>query len=568
MKATVKTITATIACGLLATIGSQAITLPDLPAKEGFEVKGYVHDGTAGVEGVLVSDGYSFATTAADGSYYLAPNPSAYCVFVVIPSGYEIATVDQGIAKHFVTLNAEGETRADFTLNPIGDDTRFSFITQADTQPDTGIAPNCWNSMNTAYKELHKTGTELAAQDGFTPFSLHMGDIIYNTNSIVVNYQRYTDNLKATGYTLPTFATPGNHDRRYKTDYLEATATYRATWGPLWYSFNRGKVHFISFDNVLVETDGEYTKGYDPAAEEWLRKDLAHVDKGSRVVFFAHQPMSRNKAALKAYTPILDILKEYNTLILTGHLHRTFNNFPEYAPTITERNLSALAGYEWRGPCAEDGTPLGYGVYTVDGDQISWRFKWTGKSADIMFRMYAPGDFGLPSAKPEDEKTVLVNVWDWDKDWKVTWTLDGEDMGELPAYDAHTDPWAVYNYNDNPSRPQFEGVKDTYHIFHADVPPTGSKVEVTAADPFGRTYTSSVTLPHIQGGVENVAADNSAIVSTSVYDLGGTLLLTVPADAIGASAVGQHTGELASGCYILRHLHADGTMTTEKQLIR
>lgn len=555
-----------LATALIASwLGASAADLPALPAKEGYDVKGYVHDGTAGIPGVLVSDGYSFARTEDDGSYYLASSPDAYCVYVILPSGYEIATVENGITKHFVTLDraAAPDFQADFALNPIGDDTHFTFLAHADTQPDTGIAANCWSGMQTAYKEMQQTGMEIAARDGFKPFNLHMGDIIYNTNAIVVDYQRYKENLIVTGYDIPIFATPGNHDRRYVTDYMASTAVYRETWGPLWYSFNRGKVHFISLDNVQVEADGDYVKGYDPAAAAWLEKDLSYVEKGSRVVFFTHQPMSRNKSALKAYSPLLDILKDYNTLIISGHLHRTFNNFPEYAPTIRERNMTALAGYEWRGPCSEDGTPLGYCIYTVDGDDISWKFKWTGRDADrFMFRMYEPGNFGLPTYAPSDDKTILANIWDYDENWTVTWTLDGEDMGELPAYEAHTDPWAVYNYNDNPARPWFEGVKETYHIFHCDVPSTGSVVAVTATDPFGRTSTNTLTLQSAPNGVETVDAASSGVARTEVYDLGGVMVFQTE----GYPAA--DTLPLAAGCYIWRLTMTDGTLQSEKHIVR
>ena len=40
-----------------------AIQLPDLPDKEGMAVKGYVHDSEKPLSGVLVTNGYSFATT-------------------------------------------------------------------------------------------------------------------------------------------------------------------------------------------------------------------------------------------------------------------------------------------------------------------------------------------------------------------------------------------------------------------------------------------------------------------------------------------------------------------------
>lgn len=551
-------------------LAAAAHSLPALADKDGFDVKGYVHDGTAGIPGVLVSDGHSFATTADDGSYYIKTAQAAYCVFVVLPSGYEIATVENGITKHFVTLDrsAEGGAvapgfQADFQLNPIGDDTDFTFLAHADTQPETYVAANCWQGMSTAYKDMHTTGMEIAAKDGFRPFNLHMGDIVLNTNGFIADYDRYKDNLVVTGYSIPIFATPGNHDRRYLTDYAAATAFYRRTWGPLWYSFNRGKVHFVSMDNVKVEVDGDYAKGIDPAAVEWLRKDLSYVEKGSRVVFFTHQPMTRGNSHRKAYKAVLDQLAEYNTLIITGHLHRTNNNFPEYAPTIRERNMSQLGGGSWRGPCSFDGTPNGYCIYRVEGDDISWKFKWTGRDADrFMMRVYEPGQFGLPSYAPADEKTILVNVWDYDDDWTVTWTLDGKEMGDVPRYEAYKDPWAVYNFDGRGDFADNEKTTETYHIFHCDVPNTGSVVAVTATDPFGRTSTNTLTLSSVENGIETVDAMGSGISHTTVYDLGGIKVFET--DGYPAA----DTLPLEPGCYIWRLTMTDGNVQTERRLIR
>lgn len=544
-----------------------AHSLPALPDREGYDIKGYIHDGTSGIAGVLVSDGHDFTRTADDGSYYLAAARSAYCVFAVIPSGYEAGTVEQGIPKHFVTIAREATGavspgfQADIRLNPIGDDSSFTFLAHADSQPEVYVAPNCWSGMQTAYKDMQQTGAEIAARDGFKPFNLHMGDIVYNTNAFVHDYDRYKDNLLVTGYEIPIFATPGNHDRRYKVDYMEATAFYRNTWGPLWYSFNRGSVHFISMDNVKVIEDGDYTKGVAPEAVAWLKKDLSYVEPGSRVVFFTHQPMTRANSHKKAYKEVLDILTDYNTLILSGHVHRIYNNFPEYHPNIRERNMSQLGGGSWRGPCCFDGTPSGYCIYRVEGDEISWKFKWTGRDADrFMMRMYEPGQFGLPAYAPADEKTILVNIWDYDEDWTVTWTLDGEDMGELPRYDAMKDPWASYNYDDINGEGE-ERVTDTYHIFHCDVPATGSVVAVTATDAFGRTSTNTLTLQSAPGGVETVDAASSGVARTEVYDLGGVRVFQCE----GFPA--EETLRLQPGCYIWRLTMTDGSIQTEKRII-
>ncbi len=542
---------------------AQAVDLPELPSKDGFDIKGYVHDGTKGVPGVLVSDGYGFARTDENGAYYLASDKAALEVFVVLPSGYEYGSVKDGVAGFFSHIDRSApEFRADFALTPIGDDTSFTFFVHADTQPETYFNADVYSDMMRAYKDMQALAKTVTAADGFAPFNLHLGDIIYNGSAQPYDYDTYFRPLQLAGYNVATLPTPGNHDRWYRTDYTIAMERYRKAWGPVRYSFNRGKVHFISVDNVIVKKDDAYTRGFRDAAVEWIKKDLSYVEKGSRVVFYTHQPMTRNDAALKAYSGMLDILKEYDVLILTGHLHRIFNNFPEYSPTIKERNHVALGGYEWRGPCSQDGVPNGYYIYTVDGTDISWKYKWTGKDADKnMFRLYEPGQFGTPEYLPSDDKTVIVNVWDWDKDWKVTWSLDGVEQGDVARYDSAKDPWACYNFENVTGHDTWKA-QETYHMFHCDVPASGSEVKVTVTDPFGRTLSKTITVESDgSGGIEAIAPESCGVATTEIYSMQGVRVLTV--DGYPET----DTLPLDCGCYIMLLRHADGIVTTERTII-
>lgn len=547
-----------IMAALCGSFAMRGVELPALPDKEGFNLKGYVHDGEKGVAGVLVSDGYTFASTDESGAYYLASSGKAKEVFVVLPSGYEYAEVKGGVAKFFMPVDGTAPAQADFALKPIGDDTSFTFMVHADTQPEEWFNANVYTEMGNAYKDMQTSAQVAQATDGFAPFNLHLGDIIYNGSALNYDYSRYLRVLESSGYNVAIMPTPGNHDRYYTTDYDNAMELYRSVWGPVYYSFNRGKVHFISVDNVLVKKDDAYTRGISDDAVEWLKKDLSYVEKGSRVVFFAHQPMTRNAAALKAFSGVLDILKDYDVLILTGHLHRAFNNFPEYTPSIRERNQPPLGGYEWRSTCSQDGVPNGYYIYHVDGTEISWKFKPNGKDADKnMFRVYEPGFPDTDMVKPSDDKTVIVNVWDWDEDWTVTWSLDGVEQGDVPRYEAMKDPLAVYNYENIPGHETWV-VHETYHIFHCDVPSTGSLVKVTVSDPFGRTLSKTLELASVPGGIEAVAPESCGVESAEIYNLQGVRILNV------AGYPEVDTLPVAAGCYVMRLRHTDGTVTVEK----
>ncbi len=524
-------------------------------------VKGYVHDGTKGIANVYVSDGYTITATAADGSYYMAPNEKAYFMFVILPSGYEVANVSKSVQKFFSRIDHTAtDARHDFELRPIGNDDSFTFLVHADTQPYDYEIKDCFSQLTIAYKDMQKTADAIAKTDGFKPLMLHMGDIIYKTaTSPGTSYGPYMASVSSALYNVPTFVVPGNHDLRWFIDENVRFGDFHDQWGPTYYSFNRGKIHFVMLNNISVDIDGDYSKGISACELAWIKEDLKTVPEGSTVVLCGHQPFTRANSHIKAYGGMLDLFKPYKTLILTGHLHNCHNEFPVYAKNMRERNHTALGGSIWKGPCASDGTPRGYYIYEVSGNDISWKFKPTEKDADKnMFRIYEPGQFDdskIPA--PQDDKVVEVNVWDWDEDWTVTWSLDGVEQGDVPRYESYRDPMASFNYDNIPTHPNW-GAVDTYHMFHCDVPSTGSEVKVTVQDPFGRKLSKTIYLESDPGSVASVVADDTDVVSTEIFNLAGIRVLDIK------GYPQTETLRLPAGIYLMLTHKADGTTRTEK----
>ena len=515
------------------------------------DISGRITAANAPVEGVLVSDGFTFAKTDAEGRYTIAANADATTVFVVVPSGYEIdpAKVTNGRVQHFYRIDpATAKTDADFALKSIGDDTRFHFLVHTDTQPNTDVSPYCWEGMHEGYPDMQKTADALRTADGFNPFLLHLGDITLRPSDHW-QYESFLDQIK---FKTPLFFITGNHDKLYYSETYNAGMESFLRFAPAWYSFNRGKIHFLMLDNIELysraaqpEGSVEYYFGYQPAMLEWVKRDLEHVEKGSQIVVCIHMQMTSTKSRVKASKPLLDLLADYNVLLLTGHLHKHNNDYAIVSPNIRERNQTALGGDQWRGPCAVDGSPKGYYIYTANGSEISWKFKPTGKDPDkFMFKIYEPGNLDIPEAKAEEDKEITVNVWDWDRNWTLSYSVDGKEMG-APEQFTGKDPLAEYNYA---GRKEGYEVYETYHLFRCRVPRTGGEMTFKATDPFGRSYSKSITLPHVADGIEATAADTSEVTATAWF---------TPAGAAVAAPT-------APGLYLLRETLADGITRTRK----
>lgn len=66
-------------------------------------------------------------------------------------------------------------------------------------------------------------------------------------------------------------------------------------FGPTYYSFDRGRVHYVVLDNVFYLSRG-YVGYIEESQLEWLERDLALVEPGSTVIVFMHIPTFSREA--------------------------------------------------------------------------------------------------------------------------------------------------------------------------------------------------------------------------------------------------------------------------------
>ena len=152
--------------------------------------------------------------------------------------------------------------------------------------------------------------------------------------------------------------------------------------------------------------------------------------------------------------------------------------------TLMEHNTAAVCGTWWCTEVCLDGTPAGYGVYTVDGDEVEWLYKSSGYPDDYQARAYLPGASG------EYPDAVIANVWNYDPLWKVEWCENGKVMGEMEKFTGH-DPYAARMCMDK-TRIKYEwiGPTQTEHLFRAVPQDPSAEISVRITDRFGNVYTA------------------------------------------------------------------------------
>ena len=99
-------------------------------------------------------------------------------------------------------------------------------------------------------------------------------------------------------------------------------------------------------------------------------------------------------------------------------------------PNLYEHNIGAACGAWWAGHVNRCGAPNGYLVVEVKGNAAAWYYKATGHDSDYQFRVYKPNEFKITS--PD---YLVVNVWDWDPTYQVTWSENGIEKGHMEQFD-------------------------------------------------------------------------------------------------------------------------------------
>lgn len=483
----------------VATIGAgvSLAAVPDLLARDGtrpllwrgrralVRVRGRVTTDGRPSPRVAVSDGLSVALTDGEGRYELLADPRMPGVWPVMPSGTRLPVSQHGTLRLHRDLDHQPEQRIDFALERDPRDWgRHAFVALADTQTlDRG-------DMARLHAETVPAVRGAVAELGDRPaFGVAVGDIMYDDLGLYPQYERAVREMA-----IPFAQVVGNHDLDFDAGIDEdSTRTFSRHFGPAWYAFNRGEVHYVVLDDVLWFGRG-YIGHLGREQLEWLRQDLAAVEPGATVIVFIHIPLTttspeRNglptdSQRLTNAGVLWRLLEPFNAHVVSGHTHEQEHHFA--GDRAHEHNLATACGAWWTGPICFDGTPNGFGVYELDGSAVRWHYRGTGLARDHQMRVYPAGSD--PSAPNE----VVANVWNWDPAWTVSWYEGGDRRGVM-ARRPGRDPLSarLHGGPDRPARHAWVDPIVTDHLFYAPVGAAHGPIVVEAVDRFGQRYHAS-----------------------------------------------------------------------------
>ena len=327
--------------------------------KKSVTIRGRVVDEKGvGIEGVVVSEGFNVARSGRMGEFNLERSPRAKFVFISTPSGYE------HIGPFYYTLEPANRIQADspsdaaksnndkknISNKVIGEQHKNLTDSNNDKQNISNkVIGDQYKSLSESNISQNKTGSSgqseilfpLRKTEKESNLFIHTGD---TEESVYRDWMDiFKENIANNDYAFVLFNgdicyEPGLrlHAEHFTTDKLGVRIVYSVgnhdlvdgaygeelfeqLFGPVWYSFNVGGVHFINTPVLIGDRKPSYNAD---DMYNWMRKDLESIPEGTPVVLFNHHLLGfEQKFKLKTETQELDLGK-YN---LKGYLHAHYH---------------------------------------------------------------------------------------------------------------------------------------------------------------------------------------------------------------------------------------------------
>jgi len=388
-----------------------------------------------GIPGIKVSNGSEIVMTNADGKYETHVSDDTI-VFVIKPRGWMTPINEDKLPQFYYIHKPAGSPvqkfagvqptgplpeSIDFPLTPQKEPDQFKALLFGDTQPR--------NVQEVEYMAHDIIEQVVAEKAHGASLGVTLGDIVFDDLSV---FRPHNQAIALIG--IPWYNVLGNHDINLDAPSdLHSDETFESFYGPNYYSFDFGPVHFLALDDVewhgaTESTRGFYKGGLGKEQMEFIRNDLALIPKDQLVVLMMHIPLVDVEDRQELYR----IIEERPfTLSMSAHTHFLKHHFitkedgwmgPEPHHHIV--NVT-VCGSWWRGAPDElgiphatmsDGGPNGYSIISFDGTKYDLEFRAARRPADHQMNIYLPQEITVADAITT---AMVVNVFNGSKRSKV-----------------------------------------------------------------------------------------------------------------------------------------------------
>lgn len=409
---------------------------------------GKLDDGENGIKDVCISNQKDVVQTDSKGCFSINIEEEEI-IFVIKPKNFSFPLNENNLPQFYYIYQPKGSPEIRYKgVEPTGelpekiyfplfaseDLDEFETIIFSDTQT--------YNSKNIEYMR-EDTLSELG--DTKAKFGMILGDIVSDDLSVFGELNR---NIAQIG--IPFYNVAGNHDLNHDVkDNQYAYETFKRHYGPPYYSFNYGKVHFVVLADIdwhgKTETTKQFYQGkIDDKQLEWIKNDLKFVDKDNLVVFAMHIPLltftsDSNADKIQVKDKLFELIQDRKYLLfLAGHNHTIEHYY------LDEKNgwhgsrplnmiICGTVSGSWYGgpkdergiPCSTqmDGAPNGYHIFKFVGNKYYQTYKPSSLPADFQIRISAPNN-KIAKNEIKDAK-IIANVFNGNERCIVQCQIDG-----------------------------------------------------------------------------------------------------------------------------------------------
>ncbi|MBN1820882.1 MAG: calcineurin-like phosphoesterase C-terminal domain-containing protein [Prolixibacteraceae bacterium] len=474
---------------------------------------GIYDDNEPGVQGVLVSNQLEVVKTDKNGNYEITVlNPSI--LFITKPSGYKVPVNDKNTPQFYYIYQPEGSP-----------DLEQEAIKPTGNLPSEINFPLIKDKVQNEFKMLVVADVQAASQDELQyfredvvspalnyqfDFVISLGDLTHDDPGLIPGY---LNSMALLG--KPFYNILGNHDVNYDAVEKYSNDSFKSFFGPEYYSFDYGNVHFIVLENVerfCKKGDVEaYWNCYRGKVSEnqlaWLNNDLANVPEDKLIVInqhiaFVKDPNAGERDRILNRAEVFDVLdSRENVLVLAGHRHTLQHDFFTKEDGWNGKNelkqiiCSSASGTWWTGPVDDrgipsstqiDGVPNGFFIFEFSGNNFIHTFYPAGNQKEQM-RIESP-------LNKNKGKEIIVNVFNSNKYSAVTAQIDDGEKISLKNNIRH-DPFIDESFQKY--RGQYKSwanPSNSTQIWVAEMPKGLSKgfhtILVSSVDEFNREYKS------------------------------------------------------------------------------
>ncbi|MCH2117844.1 MAG: calcineurin-like phosphoesterase C-terminal domain-containing protein [Pirellulales bacterium] len=456
-----------------------------------------------------VSNGQKIVSTGADGRFTLSIDADDDIVFVLKPRGWRTPLSKEKLPQFFYIHKPNGSPKSKYPgVDPTGPlPELIEFPLYPQQEPDQFRAILFGDPQPRDQKEVDYISRDVVSELIGTDasFGVTLGDIAYDNLSL---FGPLTQSIALIG--IPWYNVIGNHDlnRDAKRDEL-SDETFERVFGPNYYSFDYGPVHFLVLDDVVWEIPDGGKPGYEGGlgAEQmgFIREDLARIPEDQLLVVLMHIPLVDVEDRHELYR-LIEMRPFCMSIAAHKHLHvHRFITAEDgwHGPQPHHHVINVtVSGSWWCGAPDErgiphtmmaDGAPNGYSIISFDGNSYQLQFRAAGRSAKYQMQIHAPDSLSqenLPFA------AIYANVFNGSERTKVEYSLGDGTWLEMEKV-LSTDP----GYSQMVEREA--AVKDknwreitwpelSTHLWRASLPtslePGSYVIQVKATDMHGATH--------------------------------------------------------------------------------